>query len=427
MHLLVLGLNHNTAPVEVRERFSLSRGQITDSLGQLTDNPEIDEAVIISTCNRTEIYTVVNNGKAGLAAVQEFFRQINSQTDDIMPYFYWFWEGDCAEHLLRVAASLDSLVVGEGQILSQVKEAYHLAHKAGTAGTVLNLLFHRAITVGKRVRTETKIAYNPVSVSSAAVALAADRLPLAGAEVLIFGAGKMAELTARHFQSHNVRQLLVANRHYKRAEQFAAEFGGIAVSLREVFQRSETADVVVTSTGAPHYVIYSNDIRKLMVKRNGKPLFIIDIAVPRDVEPAVAEIEGVTLYNIDDLAEIVDEHKQQRSEEAKLAGTIVYSELEDFLGKLKYLSCRPLMLQLSERAKKIQEREVRRAINKLPELTEEERRVLNGLARMITRKLLREPMRGMAAAAGTKQEAEFAAAMRQVFHLRSEDNEETED
>ena len=417
MHLLGLGLNHNTAPVNVRERFALNSEMVTEALGRITDIQEIDEAVIISTCNRTEIYAAVTDGKAGLKALQDFFRSLNDSAEEILPYFYWFWDGDCAEHLFRVASSLDSLVIGEGQILSQVKEAYHLAHEAGTAGTILNLLFHRAITIGKQVRTETKIAFSPVSVSSAAVALAAEHVPLCGAEVLIFGAGKMAELTAKHLQANGVKKLLVANRHFKRAAEFATLFGGEAVSLREVYQRATAVDIVITSTGAPHYVVCANDIADLMALRDGKPLLFIDIAVPRDVDPAVGKIAGVSLYNIDDLAEIVDEHKKQRFEEAEQAGSIVYRELEIFMKKMQYLSCRPLMVQLSEQAETVRRRELHRALNKLPGLSEQEQRVIEGLTRMITRKLLREPMSGLASAAGTEQEKNFSAAVQTAFRL----------
>ena len=419
MHLIVLGLNHTTAPVEVRERFSLSAEQIREATEGLTATPVIEEAAVISTCNRTEIYAAAVETGAALAVLQDFFAAAGrASAEGISQYFYWFIDIDCAEHLFRVASSLDSLVIGEGQILSQVKEAYGLSHGAGGCGTVLNLLFHRAIATGKRVRTETRIAFNAVSVSYAAVELVKKQLgSLEGLEVLLFGAGKMAELTARHLTANGIKKLYVANRHFSRAAEFAAEFGGEAVSFIDAFRRAAAADIVITSTGAPHYVVHRREVERLMEKREGRPVIFIDIAVPRDIEPGVAAIDGVTLCNIDSLTEIVEEHKRERAEEAELAGKIVYAELAAFWEKLKYLSCRPVMLELAEQAEQIRCRELRRVAGKLSGLKDGEWQLIEGMTRMITRKLLRGPMSRLARAAGTEQEEHCMQAARELFCL----------
>ena len=429
MHLIVLGLNHKTAPVEVRECYAMPVNVEQTALSELIGLAEIDEAVILSTCNRTEIYAVVSETGTGIAALQDYFVGLsNASKNDIEQYFYWFIDADAAEHIFRVASSLDSLVIGEGQILSQVKEAWLLAHETGAAGTLLNLLFHRAVTVGKMVRTQTRIAFSPVSVSSAAVALAEKEChSLSDKTALIFGAGKMAELTAQHLLAHGIGTLYVANRHYEKAVEFAEKYGGEAVSFAEAFDRATGLDIVLTSTGAPHYVVHARAVKRFMAKRGGRPLMFIDIAVPRDVDPQVAEVDGVTLYNIDGLSEIVEEHKKQRTEEAELAGKIVYEELAAFLDKLKYLTCRPLMATLSARSEALREREVKRAMSKLPDLTESERRTVEGMSRMIVRKLLREPMSAIARAAGTEQEAEYTRAMQILFDLRDCEEETDEE
>ena len=418
MQLLILGLNHKTAPVEVREHFSISRQSVRDGLENLNEYEGISEAVVLSTCNRSEMYAVVDDAEDDAATLKQFLFDLTGNDEDIDAYLYSFVDEECIRHLFNVASSLDSLVLGEGQILSQVKEAYAIAREAGTTSTVLNTLFHRAIATGKRVRTETRIAYNSVSVSYAAVELAEEKFgSLAASNALIFGAGKMAELTAQHLVAHGVRKIYVANRHIERAEQLAAEFGGEAVPFDGALKRAVDVDVIVTSTGAPHYVVKPWETRQLMTKRKGRPLFFIDIAVPRDVDPEVENIKGVTLYNIDALEAVVDEHKEERQQEAKLARAIVEEEVKSIEDKFQYLSFRPLMALLSERCERIRLREIRRASSKLPDLTKSERRQIEHMTRMIVRKILRMPMMKLNASAGTPQEAFYIEAMRALFKL----------
>ena len=418
MELLMLGLNHKTAPVDVRERFAITKQAIKSGLANLNEYEGLSEAVVLSTCNRSEMYVVVDDAERDLPTLKQFLFDLTGNEEDIDEYLYHFANEDCIRHLFRVSSSLDSLVLGEGQILSQVKDAYAMGREEGTTSTVLNTLFHRAIATGKRVRTETRIQFNSVSVSYAAVELAREELgELDQSNALIFGAGKMAELTAQHLVARGVRKIYVANRHRDKAEQLAAKFGGEAVPFEEAMKQAVDVDVIVTSTGAPHYVIKPWETRQLMTKRKGRHLFLIDIAVPRDVDPEVGEIKGVTLYNIDALEEVVDEHIQERKEEARQAEKIVEDEVESIEAKFQYLSFRPLMALLSDRCDRIRQREVKRASSKLPELTEDEWRQVEHMSRMIVRKILRMPMMKLNAAAGTAQEQFYIDAMRALFKL----------
>ena len=418
MQLLVLGLNHETAPVEVRERFSIDRDAMREGLANIDDYDGLEEAVVLSTCNRSEVYAVLDDEGEGLPTLKQFLFDLTGNDDDIDEFLYSYSGVDCIRHLFRVAASLDSLILGEGQILSQVKDAYTIAREAGATSTVLNTLMHRAIATGKRVRTETRIQYNSVSVSYAAVELAEQELGgLQGRGALIFGAGHMAELTARHLASHGVSHIYVANRHVEKAQKIADEVGGEAIPFVGALRRAADVDIVVTSTGAPHYIVHPWETRKLMNHRHGRPVFIIDIAVPRDVDPEVGDIKGITLYNIDALEEVVDEHKAERQREAKGAEEIVEEEVEELREKFQYLPFQPLMARLSDRCERIREREVRRAASKLPDLTEAEWRQVEHMSHMIVRKILRTPMKKMNAAAGTANEAYYANAMRALFKL----------
>ena len=418
MQLIVLGLNHKTAPVDVRERFSISRESIRKGLLNLNEYESLNEAVVLSTCNRSELYAVVEDAQEDTGTLRQFLFDLTGNEEDIDEYLYCYEDEECIRHLFNVASSLDSLVLGEGQILSQVKQAYALARDANATSTILNTLFHRAIATGKRVRTETRIAYSAVSVSYAAVELARDIFgDLSNSNVLIFGAGKMAELTAQHLNSRGVKKIYVANRHKDKAQALAEYFGGEAVAFDRAFKEATDIDIVVTSTGAPHYVVKSWETRQLMTKRKGRPIVFIDIAVPRDVDPDVAAIKGVTLYNIDDLEEVVDEHVAERRQEAKLAEKIVCEETASLLDKYQYLYLRPLMALLSEKAERIRCREVKRAMSKLPDLSKAEMRAVEHMSRMIVRKLLREPMMKVNAAAGTAQEQFYIDAMRRLFKL----------
>ena len=418
MQLLTLGLNHRTAPVDVRERVSFSREELRSGLLSLGEYDGLSGLVVLSTCNRTELYASVDDHARGGKALRQFLNDLAQGGDDLDEYLYTYADEEAIRHLFRVSSSLDSLVLGEGQILSQVKEAYAIAREAGVTSTVLNLLFHRAIAAGKRVRTETRIAYRSVSVSYAAVELAAASLGgLGGCAALIFGAGKMAELTAEHLRAHGIELIYVANRHIERAEKLAERIGGEAIPFDRAMEYATCVDVVVTSTGAPHYVIKAWEARRLMARRQGRKIFFIDIAVPRDVDPDVAGIKGIELYNIDALEAVVDEHLSERQAEAVKAEKIVDEEVDSLLERFKYLSFQPLMALLSGRCERIREREIKRVSAKLPTLSEEEGRQVEHMSRMIVRKILRIPMMKLRASAGTSDEAFYIEAMRALFKL----------
>ena len=413
MHLQVLGLNYKTAPIEIREKFSVNKNSIRQGLENLADYDGLNEAVILSTCNRTEIYAAYAENCE--ESVKNFLKDLIGGVD-AKKFFYKKNGADCVKHLFEVAASLDSQILGEGQILSQVKEAYSIAKNSDATGTILNTLFHKAITVGKIVRTETKIAYNSVSISSAAVDLAEKKLNgLENKKVLIFGAGKMAHLTAQHLISHGIKKIFVANRHLERAEEMAKKIGGEPVAWENALNKADDVDIIITSTGAPHYVIKIWPTQQLMSRRNGREIFFIDIAVPRDVDPEVGKINGVTLYNIDDLENVVENNFKFRREEAKAAEKIVEEFVAATMERFKYLKFQPLMADLSKRAEKIREREVKRVSGKFSNFDDEDKKIVDQMTKMIVRKLLRLPMMKLNASAGTCEEKFYTDAVRALF------------
>jgi glutamyl-tRNA reductase len=418
MQLVVLGLNHKTAPVDIRECFSFSDEEVHKALKYLYEYDDIRECVLLSTCNRTEMYAVVDDADDALPTMQRFFERISARSIDMKEYIFYYREVDCIEHLFRVSASLDSLVLGEGQILSQVKKAYSVARDLATTSTVLNTLFNRAIAVGKRVRTETRIAFSAVSVSYAAVELAKNILgKLDESNVLVLGAGEMSELTARHLVTNGVKTVFVSNRRYERASALAEKFHGVAVPFNDFMNCAVDADIVITSTGAPHYIIRTWDVAHLMPKRKGRPIVFIDIAVPRDVEPEVEAMAGVKLYNIDDLEAVVQSNMRQRQQEVVVANKIIAEELQDLVQKFRYLSFQPVFARLTAKAEEIRQRQLKKAFAKLPDLMPEEKKVIENMSKMIVRKLLRDPFAKINESAGTDKEEYYLKALKKLHNL----------
>ncbi|QDR82768.1 glutamyl-tRNA reductase [Sporomusa termitida] len=420
MQLVVLGLNHRTAPVEVRECFSFSEEKIRAAYKRLPEYDDIRECVILSTCNRTEMYAVVEEADDALPVMQEFLDHMapGVLAETSYDYLFYFQEEECIRHLFRVSASLDSLVLGEGQILSQVKTAYAMARTAGTTSTVLNTLFNRAIAVGKKIRTTTRIAYSAVSVSYAAVELAKKILGnLSAANVLVLGAGEMSELTAKHLVASGVKTVFVSNRNYDRAAALADKFRGVAVPFENFMQSAVEADIIITSTGAPHYIIHAWDVAHLMPKRQGRPILFIDIAVPRDIEPEVGAIAGASLYNIDDLEAVVESNMRGREQEAVEAEKLIDEEMAGIIERFRYLSYQPTLVRLTDKAERIRQREIKRAMAKLPGITADERKIFENMSRMIVRKLLRDPIVRLNEAAGTDKEHHYQDALRKMFKL----------
>lgn len=418
MQLIVLGLNHKTAPVAVRECFSVSEEQTRLALRHLHLCENISECLLLSTCNRTEVYAVVDEADTALPVIKKIFSKNTTAKIDVDDYLFYYYETEAIEHLFRVAAGLDSLVLGEGQILSQVKKAYSMARDLCTAKTVLNTLFNRAIAVGKKVRTETRISYNAVSVSYAAVELAKKVFGnLSRSNVLLLGAGQMSELTARYLVESGVKTVFVSNRNFKRATLLAEKFKGIAIPFENFIESAAKADIVITSTGAPHYIVRAWDVAHLMPQRQGRPIVFIDIAVPRDVEPETAAIAGISLYNIDDLENVVENNIQQREQEAKTAEKIIHAEIAELVEKFRYLAYQPVLSRLKIKTEAIRRREMKRALAKLPELSDGQIKIMENMSKMLMRKLLRDPVICINEAAYRGKEQQYLEAVSTLFKL----------
>ena len=420
MQLIVLGLNHKTAPVEVRERFSIPADKVSRGLKHLEDYEALNEAVILSTCNRSEMYAVVDDAEEDLPTVKQFLFDLTGNEENIDEYLYYYSGEECIRHLFEVASSLDSLVIGEGQILSQVKKAYAIAREEQTTSTVLNTLFHRAIAVGKRVRTETRIAYNAVSVSYAAVELARKILgDLSESNVLLFGAGQMAELTAQHLVDKGVKKVYVANRSFDRAKELAEKFGGEPVVFETAFKQAVDVNVVVTSTGAPHYVVKPWETQQLMTKRKGRPLVFIDIAVPRDIEQEVAELDDVYLYTVDDLQSVIEENLQSRRAAAEQAEGMVGTETSNFMAWLRAQDHMDTIREYRARTEQTRQETLDKALALLHHgKTPEE--ALQFLAHTLSNKLTHDATQAMHHAARNGDHALLAHA-RTLFNLSTTD------
>jgi glutamyl-tRNA reductase len=326
----VLGLNHRSAPLEVRERLAVGSTRLSEFLESLKSSGPVDGIVALSTCNRTEIYVQTHNRLAAREAIVSRLKQ-QSQFSDLDPCLYYRESEDCVQHLFRVASGLDSMVQGENEILGQVKQAYLAAQQSGFTGKLLNVLFQRSLYVGKRVRTETALSVGAGSVGSVAVSVA-QRIfsDLHEHTVMILGAGDMAEITAKHLLSQKVRSLIVANRTFERACELAAQIGGTAMHFDEGLREMAVADIVICSTASPRPILHADHVRSIMSQRKGRSLFIIDIAMPRDVDPEVNRIDNVYLFNLDDMQKIVDENQSRRAGEIVKAEHIVKHETHEF-------------------------------------------------------------------------------------------------
>jgi len=398
MNLVLLGINHNTAPIEVRERLAIPAGRLADATRTLLHQPGIREGLILSTCNRVELVTLqedtpaTENNKADLLRFLHEYFAVPAQT--IQPHLYEFREREAVRHLFRVASSLDSMVVGEPQILGQVKESYTIAREVGAVSSQLDTLLQRAFTVAKKVRNETQIGSSSVSIASVAVDLARKIFgSLQGKTVLLVGAGKMSELAARHLIQQGAASILVANRTQSRAEKIAAEFSGPAVHTEaipfdELYAQADRADIVITSTGAPQKLFGRSHGQHFLHRRRNRPMFFIDIAVPRDVDPGMNDVEGCFVYDIDDLQQVASVNLADRSREAAAAENIVTREVEKYQQRLQSRDAVPAILALQQNAEAIREAEVKRLQSKLATLTPEQQAAVEALTRSLTAKLL---------------------------------------
>src|SRR5919197_1948447 len=394
MYIVVVGLRHKTTPVELRERLYFADSDLEEPLEKLAPYTDGGERVILSTCNRVELYSTVSHLAHGSARLQQFLSDYHGMPlDEFQPYLYAHLSEAALGHLFRVVSSLDSLVVGEPQISAQVKEAFAIARRANATGPLFNQIFERAFAVAKRVRTETRIGEHAVSVSYAAVELAKKIFQdLAAKTVLIIWAGEMAELTARHLMSQGVRHLLVANRNLERAMDLAGQLQGQGVALAELPTYLHRADIVVSSTGAPQPIIGRADVQGALKLRKNRPMFFIDIAVPRDIDPAVNDLDNVYLYDIDDLRYVVEENLKARQREAALGEAMIEREVEEVLRWLDEQEVVPAVIGLRRKAEAIRNQELAKLFAKHGAFSEVERDAIAAMASSIINKLLHAPI-----------------------------------
>lgn len=424
MHILALGLNHKTASVEIREKVAFTPQEAPAALRRLKEYDTVFEGVILSTCNRTEVYAVVGGTAPGRQELLEFLGQARSPDGQTLDrHLYHYADEEAVEHLFRVACGLDSMIVGETQVLGQIKEAYLIAQDEDSVGKILHALFSQALATGKRAHTETAISKNATSVSYAAVELARKVFAnLAGRRVMVIGAGKMSRLTARHLQAQGARKIVVANRHLERARELAAEFGGEAITLDQVTAELGRCDLVISSTGSPELIIDRALVAEVMRVRRRQPLFMVDIAVPRDIDPRAQEIDNVFLYDIDDLEAVVQANLREREREARLVERIIAEEVRKFRGWLCGLDVVPLIKSLRQKAETIRVSELERAFNKLQDLTPEERSVIDRMSSLIVNKILNDPTWRIKQLAGTENGGLYVETLSRLFNLEPEDS-----
>jgi len=424
-HILCLGLNHTTAPLEIREKLSFAPSALQAALARFgpmhcNERPQgIAEAAILSTCNRLEVYALVRDLDEAIDTVIALLSEANDvPVAAFRDYLYIHVDDDAARHLMRVAAGLDSLVVGEPQILGQVTDAYKAAMAHGASGTVLSALFRAAIHAGKRARTETTISTNAASISSIAVQLASHVFgDLAECEVLVLGAGEMGELAVRALMERGARGLLVANRTYDRAVTLARQWEGEAMTFERLGEGLARSDIVISATDAPHTILHSPDVMDAMKARQDRPLFVIDIAVPRDVDTDVGELPGVHLYNIDDLQAMVENNMAERRAEVPHVEDIVSEELGSFVDWLASLEVVPTINELRSRAEDIRNAECERALNRLGDLSDKEREVVEKLTTRLVNKLLHDPITHLKVEAANGNGVVYTQATRYLFGL----------
>lgn len=419
MHIVIAGLSHKTAPVEIREKLTFPAETQDEALHALLSYKNISEGVILSTCNRTEIYVVANDSEQGKNDTVRFLCDYHGfKSDELYPYLYFHDSVEAVHHLFRVASSLDSMVVGEAQILGQLKEAYEYAFDAGATNIILNRLFRYAFSVGKKVRTETEIGESAVSISYAAVELAKKVFgDLEGRTVMIVGAGEMSELTAKHLLANGVSSVLVANRTYERALDLAERFKGRAVKFDNLAEEMVNADIIISSTGAPHYVVKKEDMAKVIHRRRNRPIFLIDIAVPRDIEPEVNDLYNAFLYDIDDLQSVVDANRAERAKEARKAENMVEKEVSEFIFWLSCLEVVPTISALKEKADDIKNLELTKALSRLGNLTEKQKETIKALAGGIINKLLHQPIVRVKECSNRRDGYVYIESLRHLFDL----------
>jgi glutamyl-tRNA reductase len=426
--LLALGVSHKTAPLDLRERLSLTEGRAVSALRELTAAPGIHEAAAISTCNRTELYLIVSDPvEAESTALGMLTRQAEIRPTELLGHLYSLRSLEAARHLLRVTAGLDSMIVGEAEIQGQVKRAYELSMVEGATGPILNRLFRGALSAGGRAREETGISEKGVSIPSVAVELARHALgDLSDRRVLVVGAGETAELVARALVARGVRTVFVANRHYDRAIGLAQRFDGSAVRFEELPEQLAEADIVVTATNSPHHIIERDDLAQVMATRSERPLLLIDIAVPRDIEPACREVAGVSVHDIDDVQLIVERNASGRESEAKQAEHIIEVELDRFERWLGLQEVVPTISALREHGDEVVRRVLAENEGRWESLSDADRERVEKMAGAVASRLLHDPTLRIRRAACSGESYYFISALRELYGLDVETEPEAE-
>jgi glutamyl-tRNA reductase len=420
MKLLVAGVSHKTAPVEIRECLAFADAALPSALRTLRSREGVSEACILSTCNRVEISLTTDDAADPPALVDAFLQESRLvDAGSIEPYLYRHEGQDAIHHLFRVAASLDSMVVGEPQILGQLKSAFAVAKAEGALRGWLESLFERSFSVAKRVRSETGIGQMAVSVSFAAVELARKIFgSLDNRTVMIVGAGKMSELAARHLRRSGATHIFVTNRTPERAIEMATLFQGTPVEYTRLLSILPEVDILITSSGAPHYILRKDEMHRVISARRNRPMFLIDIAVPRNIEPSVNDLDNVFLYDIDDLQEVVNANLRERLKEAERAEEIIVQEVERTMARLKVQEVAPTIVSLQEQLERIRVAEIERARRKYGPLTREQEEAWEMLTRGIINKIAHGPISELRLQAGRPDGEPVIAAIRKVFHLQ---------
>jgi len=422
MYVLLAGLNHRTAPVSIRERFAFCGTSLENAYAFFRNKSEIEGTVILATCNRTEIYVTSRDIESGMEVLKDFMCHYSGMTNqELDQYLYKPNCYDAISHLFRVAAGLDSMILGEAQILGQVKDAYQSSIEAHASDGVLNPLFLKAIHIGKRVRTETRIDQRPLSVPFAAVELARQNLgDLQGKTVMVIGAGEMSELTTRCLMDSGIKSVIVSNRSYEKALAMAEAFNGRAVRFNLLAEEMVKADIVISCTAASHYVVRDDNCRQVLQGRQGRRIILIDIAVPRDIDPKLKNIDGVIVYDIDDLQNVVDANHLEKQKAIREAERIIADEMNEFNEWLDSLYVVPVIRALKARGDEIKRSELKRAFNRLGKVSEHEERVISSMANNIINQLLHEPMVNLKQMAGNNQGHLYAEVVRKLFGLQIE-------
>jgi len=417
--IVIVGLNHRTAPVEIRERLAFPAETIGHALRGLVERREISEGVILSTCNRVEVCVLAGEACKGTAAVKEFLSGHHGISGEELNGYLYHYEGEEAvKHLFRVSSSLDSMVLGEPQILGQVKDAYGYAAEFRAIGPILDKFFNKAFSVAKRVRTETKVASSAVSVSYAAVELAKKIFGnLKDKTVMLIGAGEMCELAARHLISAGVKGIMVTNRTFERAVKLAGEFNGTPVRFDEILSHLKMADIILSSTGAPHFILKREDVEEVIRIRKNRPMFFIDMAVPRDIDPDANQIDNVYVYDIDDLNNVIETNLEERQKEAERAEEIVAAEVRAFFRWLEAQQVTPTIVTLRKKFEEIKNAEVAKALSVLGTEDPKTKKVVESLATAILNKVLHPPVAALKKDVDGRDVTELVATVRELFDL----------